>query len=56
MAKRSPETFIKRQREMDKKRKASEKRKRRAERKDNEGSSEVFLSLDELMSDQIGDE
>lgn len=34
MAKRSPETFLKRQREMEKRRKAAEKRKRRKERKE----------------------
>ena len=37
MAQRSPQTFIKRQREMDKKRKADAKRQRRQERSRNPG-------------------
>lgn len=36
MARRTPQTFIKRQRELDKKKKAEEKRRRRQERKNSD--------------------
>jgi len=39
MARRSPETFIKRQREMEKKMKAAEKRRRRQERKEHKSEA-----------------
>jgi hypothetical protein len=40
MGKRSPQTFIKRQREMDKKRKNEEKRRNRAERSEQRANGE----------------
>ena len=43
MGKRSPESFIKRQREMDKKRKAEQKRQRRIERRDVEPDADRIV-------------
>jgi protein required for attachment to host cells len=56
MAKRSPQSFVKRQREMDKKRKAEEKRQRRQDRatapEDAEQPEEEFMIPPPIPLDQ----